>query len=208
MIGAKRKEDEFFVHLQEFAALIVESTDSFKDLVYDYKNKEEKIAIVKEYETKCDNKAHEMTMAIHESFITPFDREDLYVIIKQMDDIVDCIEQVASRLNVFDIKELNDNFKEMTDLICKAVAELEQLFISLPSFKKRGANVKKNIIEVNCIENEGDLVYRRILTDLFKEEKDPIELIKWKHLYEQLEDCLDSCEGVANTIEGVVVKYV
>ena len=73
---------------------------------------------------------------------------------------------------------------------------------------KKNSVVMEQIIEVNRIENEGDLIYREALSKLFREEKDPIELIKWKHLYEQIEDSLDSCENVANILEGVVMKYV
>ena len=94
----------------------------------------------------------------------------------------------------------------MTNYILQAIRELEVLFKHLSEVKKN-AIVKEQVIEVNRIENEGDILYRKTLSELFREEKDPIELIKWKHLYEQLEASLDSCEHVANIIEGVITKY-
>lgn len=88
----------------------------------------------------------------------------------------------------------------------QSIKELERLFQNLSEIKK-GELIMEKIIEVNRLENEGDVVYRKALHALFKEEKDPIELIKWKHIYEQLEESLDSCENVANMAEGVVMKY-
>lgn len=207
MFKGRQKEDDFFIYLKDFASLISQSADSFQDLVFNYENIEEKVAKVKEYEVECDSCAHKIFVAINASFVTPFDREDLYAIVKEMDDIIDALEQVSSRFIIFDVNELRDGCCEMTTLIVQAIKELEVLFQHLSQVKKSSV-VKEQIIEVNRLENEGDTVYRDNLTKLFKEEKDPIELIKWKHLYEQLENCLDSCESVANILQGVVMKYV
>lgn len=206
MIGVKKKEDEFFKMLIEFSAKIVTAGEIFYDLIHHYENVEEKVAHMKNLETECDVEEHKITSALKASFVTPFDREDIYQIAKEMDAIVDCLEEVANRFVVFDVKELRPESREMTDKIMQAIRELEVLFRHLSEVSKNTI-VKEQIIEVNRIENEGDILYRNALGKLFREEKDPIELIKWKHLYEQLEASLDSCEHVANIIEGVITKY-
>ena len=206
MIGVKKKEDEFFQLLIEFAGKIIKSGEAFCDLINDYTNVEEKVAGMKVMETECDMQAHKILAALRASFVTPFDREDIYEITNEMDAIVDSLEEVANRFVVFDVKELKPEAIQMTANIMQAIRELEVLFKHLSEIKKNNV-VKEQIIEINRIENEGDILYRSALAKLFREEKDPIELIKWKHLYEQLEHSVDSCEHVANIIEGVVTKY-
>lgn len=206
MIGVKKKEDEFFQLLIEFSGKIIKSGEAFCDLINDYTNVEEKVAGMKVMETECDMQAHKILAALRASFVTPFDREDIYEITNEMDAIVDSLEEVANRFVVFDVKELKPEAIQMTENIMQAIRELEVLFKHLSEIKKNNV-VKEQIIEINRIENEGDILYRSALAKLFREEKDPIELIKWKHLYEQLEHSVDSCEHVANIIEGVVTKY-
>jgi hypothetical protein len=123
-----------------------------------------------------------------------------------MDSIVDCMEEVANRFQVFEVKVIKPEAVVLTDMILQSIRELETMFRHLAEMKKNSI-VMEQIIEVNRIENEGDVVFRKALSTLFREEKDPIELIKWKHLYEQIEESIDSCENVANILEGVVMKY-
>ena len=206
MIGVKKKENEFYLLLEEFARKIVKAGEAFYDLVSNYEDIENKVADVKTLETECDMQAHKILTALNASFITPFDREDIYSITKEMDDIVDSIEEVANRFIVFDVNKLKPESFAMATYIMQAIRELEVMFKHLPEAQKNSI-VREQIIEVNRIENDGDVLYRDALKKLFREEKDPIELIKWKHLYEQLETSLDSCENVANIVEGVIMKY-
>lgn len=206
MIGVKKKEDEFFRLLAEFAGKIVKTGEAFFDLVSDYQDVADKVSGIKVLETECDMQAHKILTALNASFITPFDREDIYAITKEMDDIVDSLEEVANRFIVFDVRKLRPDCLTMATYIMQAIRELEVLFRHLSEVKKNSI-VQEQIIEVNRIENEGDILYRKSLTELFRKETNPIELIKWKHLYEQMETSLDSCESVANLVEGVVMKY-
>ena len=206
MIGVKKKENEFYLLLEEFSGKIVKAGEAFYDLVSNYEDIENKVADVKTLETECDMQAHKILTELNASFITPFDREDIYSITKEMDDIVDSIEEVANRFIVFDVNKLKPESFAMATYIMQAIRELEVMFKHLPEAQKNSI-VREQIIEVNRIENDGDVLYRDALKKLFREEKDPIELIKWKHLYEQLETSLDSCENVANIVEGVIMKY-
>lgn len=207
MFGVKKKEDEFFRLLIEFSEKIKRAGEAFGELVNHYDNIADKVANVKLLETECDMQVHKILTALNASFVTPFDREDIYAITKKMDDIVDCLEELSNSFIVFDIKQMNSAAVTMTDYIMKSIEELAVLFVRLPELKKNGKVISEQIIEVNRIENEGDLLYRKVLTELFREQKDPVELIKWKHLYEQWEMCLDVCEDVANMVEGVIMKH-
>jgi predicted phosphate transport protein (TIGR00153 family) len=207
MIGVKKKEALFYNLFIEYAGKIVKAGEAFNDLVKNYEDVEDKVSAIKVMETECDMEAHKILKALNGSFVTPFDREDIYEVTKQMDDIVDSIEEVANGFMVFDVRALKPEALTMSELVMQSIREIEVLFKHLSEMKKNQI-VREQIIEVNRIENEGDIIYRKALTKLFREEKDPIELIKWKHLFEQLEASLDSCENVANIMEGVVMKYV
>ena len=206
MIGIKKKEDIFYKMFVDFAGKIILAGEAFQDLVHNYENVDEKVANMKVLETECDMETHKILKSLHESFITPFDREDIYAITREMDSIVDCMEEVANRFQVFEVKVIKPEAVVLTDMILQSIRELETMFRHLAEMKKNSI-VMEQIIEVNRIENEGDVVFRKALSTLFREEKDPIELIKWKHLYEQIEESIDCCENVANILEGVVMKY-
>ncbi len=206
MLGLKKKEDVFFDLFIESSAKVIVVGETFLDLVHNYENVEDKVPNLKVLETDCDMQTHKILKKLNESFITPFDREDIYNIARDTDDIVDCIEEVANRFLVFDVKEMRPEAVIMADLIMQSIRELDVLFKHLREIKLNTI-VREQIIEVNRIENEGDIIYRKALTRLFKTEKDPIEIIKWKQLYELLEESIDACENVANIVEGLVMKH-
>ncbi|WP_027398343.1 DUF47 domain-containing protein [Anaerovorax odorimutans] len=206
MIGVKKKEEIFFDLFCEAFSKIMTAGDAFNDLVKNFVDVEKKVLNLKELETECDVQTHKILKNLNASFITPFDREDIYDIAKEMDNIVDILEEIANRFIVFDVKSVKQEALQMTELITICLRELKILFDNLKYIKKSKI-IMDQVIEVNRIENEGDLVYREALTVLFRTEKDPIEIIKWKQLFDLLEDALDACEGVANIIEGVVMKH-
>ena len=206
MFSLKKKEDVFYTLFIEYARKIEIVGEKFLDLIEHYENVEEKVEKIKVLETECDMYAHDILNKLNVAFITPFDREDIYNVTKQMDDIVDCIEEASNRFVVFDVKEIRKESLLMANLILQSTRELVVLFENLPDLKKNDL-VKTQIIEVNRLENEGDVIYREALMKLFREDINPIELIKWKHIFEQIENSLDSCENVANIIEGVAMKY-
>lgn len=206
MFGLKKKEDIFYTLFIDYARKIEIAGEKFLDLLQNYEDVEDKVEKIKTLETECDQYAHDILNKLNVAFITPFDREDIYNVTKQMDDIVDCIEEASNRFVVFDVKQIRPEALEIGNLILKCTQELVVLFEHLPDLKKNNL-VKTQIIEVNRLENEGDVIYREALMKLFREDINPVELIKWKHILEQLENSLDSCENVANIIEGVAMKY-
>ena len=205
MAFGKKKEDVFFVMFRDFAKAIAVMGDNFGEIINNYSNIERTVAEMKIAETECDGRSHKILAQLNESFVTPFDREDIYSIVGQLDDIADYLEEAASKFIIYDVKELRHDAKELGNLITDACHQVDVLF-DVISDPKATDEAKKAIIEINRLENLGDAVFRRALGKLFREEQDPIELIRWKDIYENLEDTLDACEHLADTVRGVVVK--
>ena len=211
MLGFKKekndkKEDVFYELFDEFIHKIIAAGEAFSDLVNNFDGVADKVANMKVMETDCDMQAHKILKKMNESEDLPFDKEDMYALTRDMDDIVDSIEEVSNRFVVFDIREMKPEAVTMAELLLQCIRELDVLFKNLKDIKTNPA-VMTQIIEVNRIENEGDIVYRRALTKLFRTEENPIEVLKWKELFDVLEDSLDACENVANIVEGLVMKH-
>jgi hypothetical protein len=204
--GVKKREDIFYGMFIDFMEKIIVSGEAFVDLVHNYDNVDEKVANLKVLETECDMETHKILKNLHGSFITPFDREDIYEITRDMDEIVDSMEEIGNRMLLFDVKEMRPEAVQLSDIMLQTIRELQVVFKHLHEMNKNSI-VREQIIEVNRLENEGDLIFRKALSSLFRNEKDPIELVKWKEIFEMLEDGIDSCENVANIIEGVIMKY-
>ena len=205
MAFGKKKEDVFFVMFRDFAKAIAVMGDNFGEIINNYNNIERTVAEMKIAETECDGRSHKILAQLNESFVTPFDREDIYSIVGQLDDIADYLEEAASKFIIYDVKELRHDAKELGNLITDACHQVDALF-DVISNPKATDEAKKAIIEINRLENLGDAVFRRALTKLFSEESDAIEVIRWKDIYETFEDTLDGCEHLADTVEGVMMK--
>lgn len=143
---------------------------------------------------------------LNKSFITPIDREDIYEIAKNLDNITDSIESTAHRFDMFNVKSITEDTKILSNLIVMCTDELKGIMIELKSMKTSKILTKK-IIEINRIENEGDDVFRCAMASLFSNGMNAIDVIKWKGIYEFLENTLDACEDIANIVEGVVMKH-
>ncbi|MCI8630806.1 MAG: DUF47 domain-containing protein [Firmicutes bacterium] len=202
----KKREDVFITLLNEEMSKVTAAGEAFLDLVNNYENVNDKIAGMKILETECDMQAHKILNTLNSASTPLFAREDIFSLIREIDDIVDGLEEAANRFGVFNVKDIRPDAKKMADIVMQAINELSTMFEHLSEIKKPAA-LLEHIIEVNRIENEGDIIYRRALSNLFSNEKDPIEIIKWKHIYEKMETSIDACESVANMIEGVIMKY-
>ena len=206
MFGLKKKEDVFYDLFDVTMDKVLVAANCFKDLLNDFTDVSTKITNLKDIEHECDTHVHKILKALNASFVTPIDREDIYMIAKEMDNIVDSIEEVANRFDLFHVTEIREEAKEMASLIVDCVMELRILVNELRRMK-RSSIINEKIIEVNRIENLGDVVYRSAIKSLFENETNAIEVIKWKQIFELMETSLDSCEDVANILEGVIMKH-
>lgn len=206
MFRITRKEGIFF---DMFAETVQKSYDAailLLDLMKNYTDVINKVKEIEEVEHESDKYVHKILAQLNKSFITPIDREDIYLIAKELDNITDDIEATAHRFKMFNVKDIKEDAIKLVEMIVLCTKELKEIMIEMNNMK-RSKTLKDKIIEVNRIEDDGDNIFRAAITNLFINEKDAIEVIKWKEIYEYLENTLDACEDVANIIEGVVMKH-
>jgi len=200
------KDVKFFDMTAEQVKVISDAVSYLKKMIEKEDYSEENVKKIKELEQHCDTLSHEIIDVLNETFITPIDREDIHKIINEIDDIMDLINVVANRLYIYKIKTVkNTYFPEFLENITDAVNAVKNAILSLKDIKKP-RRILEYCIEINRLENSGDSIREKAIMELFEKEKNPIEIIKWKEIYEVLETVLDSCEKVARTIEEVLVK--
>jgi uncharacterized protein Yka (UPF0111/DUF47 family) len=154
---------------------------------------------------ETQGKKNAVVEALHKTFITPIDRNDIYRLITKMDDIMDLVEAAADRLALYEMPKMT---KEAAELAACLVSSAEHVLGAVSGIRdlKKPNGILEHCIEINRLENVADNILRTALAKLFREEKDPISVIKWKEIYETLEAATDRCEDVANIIEGVVLE--
>lgn len=198
------KEDTYFVYftqmtekIQDAANILVEMMDSDPSSFADFTKR------IKDVEHDCDTIMHEVTTRLNKSFITPFDREDIYTLAVALDDVCDYIDAGARAIVMYDITEFNDYTRQLA----KIIQQLSVQINGAASVLKKPTGMNNFYVEIHRLENEADDVYFRAIGDLFKHTPDPMNVIKWKELYEILENATDRCESVANIIESIVLKH-
>jgi uncharacterized protein Yka (UPF0111/DUF47 family) len=157
---------------------------------------------IKDLEHAGDEITHELVSTLNRTFVTPFDREDIFALASGLDDVLDYIDEIAETMLLYGITEVSQSAKEMAKLLSEAVEQLKSAVSKLES--RHGA--LQHGIEVHRIENLGDQASRRAIGELFSGAHDPINVIKLKEFYTLLEDSLDRCEDVAQVIENIVIK--
>lgn len=187
------------------AANVVEGAVLLKDLLEDYTDIDQKRMKIEKAESFGDEIAHKIIEKLNMTFITPMDREDIHALSSALDDILDFINATAQRLNLYGVISISPEAIELANIVLRAAEETLALTESMKNLKDV-KGMKRRWIEVNRLENEGDKVSRNAIAGLFKNEKDPIEVIKWKELYEHLETAIDKCEDAANIVEAVALK--
>jgi predicted phosphate transport protein (TIGR00153 family) len=205
MFRITAKEGIFFELFADTAADTCRAANMLEELMNNFVDVTDKIKAIEEIEHKCDSHVHRMLEQLNRSFITPIDREDIFLIAKELDNITDDIESTAHRFRMFNVTYIREEAKQLAKLIVQCTEELMGVMSELKKMKT-SKKLKEQIIEVNRIEDEGDEIFRSAMQRLFISESNPMDVIKWKEIYEYLENTLDACEDVANIIEGVVMK--
>jgi len=196
------KEEKFFTLFEDSAANIFKAAQVMKEMVDNYAAADAKAKEIFDIEFDGDRITHEIIRHLNKTFITPFDREDIYNLASKMDDILDLIEAATDRMIVYKIEEPTIECRKLVAIILRMT---EVITLAVKNLQSIG-QIYDHCIEINRLENEADRVTRDAIGRLFDEEKDPIAIIKWKEIYEKLEDTTDSCEDVANILESVVLK--
>jgi len=200
------REDDFFGLFERHAALTVEGSREMQRLVQGGQNVRVLAARIKEIEHETDVITHACVERLHKTFITPFDRDDIHRLITRMDDVMDYIESAAIAVMLYELVDMTDPARELADVLVRSTESVAVAVSGLRNVTQSQA-ILDACIEVNRLENEGDEILRGALADLFREAKDPLLVLKWKEVYEALENATDRCEDVANVIEGVVLEH-
>jgi predicted phosphate transport protein (TIGR00153 family) len=158
---------------------------------------------IRDAEHRCDALTHDTIQRLHRTFVTPFDREDLYALATTLDTVMDAIDHAASLVRLYKIQVIRSGARELGRTV---TASADRLVLALEALAKKKP-VHPHAVEINRLENEADRAYQEAVGALFEGETDPITIMKWKELYDNLELITDCCEDVANVIEGVVVKH-
>ena len=199
------REDQYFALFSEMTAQIQDGADTLVTMMQDTSgNLEPYMKKIKNAEHACDELTHKVTTKLNKSFITPFDREDIYMLVVALDDVLDYIDAGARAILMYGIREISDHAKQFAKVIQSLAMELHSA-ISILAKPKDGMN--QHIVEIHRLENEADDIYFRAIGELFRNTTDPIAIIKWKEVYEILESATDRCESVANIIESVILKH-
>lgn len=196
------REDSFFSMFSAMAENVHAGAKALLEMMENYANPKAGADRVKALEHENDTLTHNLMKRLNQTFITPFDREDIHELASKIDDVLDLIDAVAGRLIIYRVDRIRPGVTDLTKVLCQAT---EEVAAAVRMLEKR-RNILDHCIEINRLENEADRLCRNLIARLFEDEKDPVQLIKWKEIIEVLEFATDKCEDVANVIESVTLK--
>jgi predicted phosphate transport protein (TIGR00153 family) len=196
----------FFDLFKESGDIMVAAVREYRKMLDYPAEMQSRAQSIKDLEHQADDVTHRTMLLLHKTFITPLDRDDIYNLIKTMDDILDFIDASAQRLHLYDVQEIPGDIKLLADVTVKSVV-LVRNAVQLLTNMKNAKEIFQICIEINHLENEADQIMRTAVARLFRDEEDIKRMIKLKENYELLETVTDRCEDVANVIESIVLEY-
>jgi uncharacterized protein len=202
MVRMIPRETKFFDMFAEMARNVIDGAKVLRDLLGNYEHIDARVSNIKDIEHRGDDMTHAIFVKLNQTFITPFDREDIHRLASSLDDVLDFINSAADRIMIYKIKTPPAAAFELAKIIVRQAEALEKGV----SLLEKNQKVLEHLVEVNRLENEADKVSRDAIGKLFESETDPIILIKHKELIEVLETATDKAEDVANVLETIVLK--
>jgi predicted phosphate transport protein (TIGR00153 family) len=199
------KELGFFDLFDQMASCAVEGSSVFLEMLDHYGDLPAKVRRLRDIEHQADEISHRAIEMLHKTFVTPMDRDQIHTLVSRLDDVIDLTDGAGRRLVMYDVKEPTPELKELALVLHHATLEIQKAVSSLRNLKNAEA-IKKCCIEINKLENDGDALRDAVVAKLFKEEKNAVQVLRWKEIYEDVETAIDRCEDVADVIEGVVLE--
>lgn len=196
----------FFRYFEGHAEKTVEGCELFLELARGADNVPDLCARIKEVESACDQVTHDTVASLHRVFITPFDRNDIHRLISKMDDVMDMVEAAARSIDIYELRQPSVELAAMATTLLASAKQIHDAVTQLRDMKHNHAEILERCVEINRLENESDTQLAAAIGRLMRETTDPIRIIKWKEVFETVEMATDSCEDVANVIEGVVME--
>jgi predicted phosphate transport protein (TIGR00153 family) len=199
------REEKFFELFEDSAHNTVKAAKVLNELVDKWEHIEQRVEEIKELEHIGDTITHEIIARLHRTFVTPFDREDIALLAKSLDDIMDFIDNAACSMDIYKVDAPGNRARELADIIIQATAEVEHAVLEL-RHRAKLKEIMERCVEINRLENMADVVFRAAMAELFEDTSDMARIIKWREIYEHMESATDRCEDVANVLEGVALK--
>jgi hypothetical protein len=196
------REDVFFGLFNQAAANILQAARALKELADDFRDVDRRAEAIKALEDSGDEITHEIIDRLNRTFVVPLDREDIFALAKQLDDVLDWIEACSARMAVYRLTQMTDQARELAHII---VSECEALVEAIANLR-RLERIEGPVREINRLENLADHVQRDAIARLFATDANPLDVIKWKEIYETLEEATDQCEHVAHVLQGIHAK--
>jgi len=199
------KEYKFFDLFNKEAENVYLASRYFNELVTKGDFNEDTVAKMHKLEREGDIISHEISDVLNKTFITPFDREDIFLLSNNLDNVLDAIDAITKRMGLYKLTTPDNYMKQFAVVIEQSCAALVDAVKCLDNTKNR-TRIREYCLEINRLENVGDQLRENAISDLFEKVKDPIVIIKWKEMYETAEGTVDSCEHAAKTIQSILVK--
>ena len=207
MFRLSKAKDPFFSAFSQHARLTVQAAGLLRRLF----EQPATVTEVKPLITAIEHQGDELTRAtitrLRSQWITPLDRPDIHTLATRLDDVLDMIESIAERIQLFDIREPSQVASEAADVLERTAQLMSQAVDLLPEARKRAQEIVTLCAQISTLESEADALYRSAIAELFKAGHDALVVMKWRDIHEQLESATDLCEDVANALEGVVLEY-
>lgn len=205
MFNLLPKDTVFFDLFEDMSKRIVAAAQHLHSIAKEFPKVEAAMQAIRHEEHEADNLAHAALDRLDRTFITPFDREDIHALVGEMDDIVDAVDALAKRIPLFHVKSIEPTFVKQTEVLIAATVALQEAVHRLRKSRKL-SELSDKLIEIHARESEGDDNHHAAMSELFGGTRDALEVLKWKELYDYVEDAIDGCEDVGNTLERIVLK--
>lgn len=204
---ARKNDYDYFKMFIRAAEYSAQAADILHNTLqnYDAESLKEKMKEMHTVEHAADIAKHDMNRALARAFITPIEREDIMMLTQELDDVTDAIEDVLLRLYMFNVLSIREDALEFSKMIFKCCTEMEEMMKEFRNFRK-SSSISDKIVEINRLEEEADSLYYKAVRKLYLHSKDPVELMVWREIFDRMEKCCDTCEHVANLIEGIIMK--
>jgi predicted phosphate transport protein (TIGR00153 family) len=196
------RDREFFDLFEEAGGNILRAAALLEEMLRDFPERNELARDILICEQDGDRVTHDIIQRLNQTFVTPIDREDIYELASALDDVVDYTEEVADYLGLYNIEAPMAQSQELARVLHACARQIAEAMPRLRGFK----DISHYTVEINRLENDGDRITREAIASLFDNGIDPMVVIRWKDIFERLEEAIDSCERVANILEGIVIK--
>ena len=196
------RDREFFDLFEEAGANIARAADLLDQMLAAWPDRKELARDILVCEQEGDRITHDIIHRLNQTFVTPIDREDILALASALDDVIDLTEEVSDYLGLYRIEAPMEQSQRMAHILVQATRQVAEALPRMRGFQ----DLSHYTVEINRLENDGDRVVREAMASLFEGGIDPMVVIRWKDIYERLEEAIDACEHVANVLEGIVIK--